>query len=209
MLRQVAGQVADEPTVSIDAGQPKVPFLLRRAGEMRVLLSPLSVEDARERFVLYLGKGKRRQDLARVQGRTVVTKRIGANYQISSYRRYLRGVMATAYCVLESAPGGSRAMVSLSTTRYRRNYTVGLLLAGIVVILIFAPATSLWMRTLLAFGILLVVSNWRFSRPTRETVEEKRFLAEFVRNLIEAEEVGSSKRNQPAVEATMAKGRTG
>ena len=80
-------------------------------------------------------------------------------------------------------------MVSLSTTRYRRNYTVGLLLAGIVVILIFAPATSFWMRTLLAFGILMVVSNWRFSRPTRETVEEKRFLAEFVRNLLEADDV--------------------
>jgi hypothetical protein len=52
------------------------------------------------------------------------------------------------------------------------------------------------MRTLLAFGILLVVSNWRLSRPTRQTVEEKRFLAEFVRNLLEADDI--SKAPQPA-----------
>jgi hypothetical protein len=201
--------VADKPTIGVDAGQPKVPFLLRRAGETRVLQSPLAVESAEERFALYLGKGKRRQDLARVQGRTVVSKRVGANYQISSYRRYLRGVSATALCVLDATSGGTRALVSLTATRYRRNYTVGLLLAGIVAILIFAPATSLWMRTLLAFGILLVVSNWRLSRPTRETVEEKRFLAEFVRNLLEAEEIGGSKRSTPAIETTMAKGRSG
>jgi hypothetical protein len=109
-----------------------------------------------------------------------------------SYRHYLRGVLATAYCVLEEAPHGTRVLMSLSTMRYRRIYTVGLLLAGIIGILVFAPANPLWMRTLLAFGVLLVVSSWRLSRETRETVEEKRFLGEFVRNLLDAEDISSA-----------------
>ncbi len=47
--------MATEPTIVADSGQPKVPFLLRRSGELRVLRSPLSIEQARERFALYLG----------------------------------------------------------------------------------------------------------------------------------------------------------
>jgi len=204
------GQVADEPTIVADSGQPKVPFLLRRAGETRVLRSPLTVEQTRERFALYLGAGKKRQDLARVQGRTVVARRVDGHLQMNCYRRFMLGVLTTAFCIVEEAPGGSRVLVSLSTLRYRRIYTVGLLMAAIVGILIFAPASSLWMRTLLAFGILLVVSSWRLSRETRETVEEKRFLAEFIRNLLDAEEISTTRRSRQAVEAaTMAKGRSG
>jgi hypothetical protein len=204
-------QVADEPTIVADSGQPKVPFLLRRAGETRVLQSPLTAEQVRERFALYLGAGKKRQDLARVQGRTVVARRVEGHLQMNSYRRFMLGVLTTAICVVEEAPSGTRVLMSLSTMRYRRIYTVGLLLAGIIGILVFAPADPLWMRTLLAFGILLVVSSWRLSRETRETVEEKRFLAEFVRNLLDAEEISrSSQRSRQSVEATtMAKGRSG
>jgi hypothetical protein len=184
--------VADEPTIVADSGQPKVPFLLRRAGETRVLLSPLTAEQVRDRFALYLGAGKKRQDLARVQGRTVVARSVGGHLQMNSYRRFMLGVLTTAVCVVEEAPGGTRVLMSLSTMRYRRIYTVGLLLAAIIGILVFAPADPLWMRTLLAFGILLVVSSWRLSRETRETVEEKRFLAEFVRNLLDSEDVSTA-----------------
>lgn len=207
----MAEQVATEPTIVADPGQPKVPFLLRRSGETRVLASPLSVEQVRERFDLYLGAGKRRQDLARVQGRTVVARRVGGHLEIRSYRRYLLGVLTTALCVLSETPDGTRVVLSLSTLRYRRVYTIGLLMAGIIGILVFAPASALWMRTLLAFGILLVVSNVRLSRATGETVEEKRFLAEFVRNLLDAEEVKiPGKRGGREVEtATMTKGRSG
>ena len=202
-------QVADEPTIVADSGQPKVQFLLRRAGETRVLRSPLTAEQVRDRFALYLGAGKQRHDLARVQGRTVVARRVDRHLQMNSYRRFMLGVLATAFCVVEEAPGGTRVLMSLSTMRYRHLYTVGLLVAGIIGILVFAPADPLWMRTLLAFGILLVVSSWRLSRPTRETVEEKRFLAEFIRNLLDAEEVGTTRRSRQAVEATrMAKGRS-
>lgn len=204
-------RVANEPTIIADTNQQKVPFLLRRAGETRVLLSPLTLEQARERFSLYLGAGKRRQDLARVQGRTVVASPRGNHLQMNSYRRYLLGTLTTAFCILDETPGGTRALMTLSTMRYTRVYTVGLLLAGIIGILIFAPASALWMRTLLAFGILLVVSNWRLSRATRQTVEEKRFLGEFVRNLLEAEVVHPpGKRSNLAVDApTMVKGRSG
>ena len=203
--------MADEPTIVADSGQPKVPFLLRRAGETRVLQSPLTAEQVRERFALYLGAGKKRQDLARVQGRTVVARRVEGHLQMNSYRRFMLGVLTTAICVVEETSDGTRVLMSLSTLRYRRIYTVGLLLAGIIGILIFAPANPLWMRTLLAFGILLVVSSWRLSRETRETVEEKRFLAEFVRNLLDAEEVSRSQnRSRQSVEAAeMAKGRSG
>lgn len=195
-------RVADEPALSAETDQPqaqaKAPFLLRRAGQTRVLLSPLSVEQARERFALYLGAGKRRQDLARVQGRTVVSKRVGDHLQMTSYQRYLMGVQTTALCILDETPNGTRALVTLSTLRYRRMYTVGLLLAGIVGILIFAPATALWMRTLLAFGIFLVISNWRLSRATRQSVEEARFLTEFVRNLLDAKVVSSPRQAERA-----------
>ncbi len=197
--------MADEPTIVADSGQPKVPFLLRRAGETRVLLSPLTAEQVRERFALYLGAGKKRQDLVRVQGRTVVARRVDDHLQMNSYRRFMLGVLTTAFCAVDEAPGGTRVLMSLSTMRYRRVYTVGLLMAGIVGILIFAPASSLWMRTLLAFGILLVVSSWRLSRPTRETVEEKRFLAEFIRNLLDAEDVSPSpKRETRSAASTLA-----
>lgn len=183
---------------------------MRRAGELRVLQSPLTAEQVRERFALYLGAGKKRQDLARVQGRTVVARRVDSHLQMNSYRRFMLGVLTTAFCVVEEAPGGTRVLMSLSTMRYRRIYTLGLLLAGIIGILVFAPADPLWMRTLLAFGVLLVVSSWRLSRETRETVEEKRFLAEFVRNLLDAEQIGTTSRSRQAVEATtMAKGRSG
>jgi hypothetical protein len=207
----MAVQVADEPTINADVGQPKVPFFLRRSGEMRVLLSPLTPAQVEDRFALYLGAGKSRQELARVQGRTVVASRIDGHLQMRSYRHYLRGVLATAFCVLEEASNGTRVLMSLSTMRYRRAYTVGLLTAGIVAILIFAPAHTLWLRTLLAFGILLVVSSWRLSRPTRETVEEKRFLAEFVRNLLDAEELAGKSRKpaRDAEPAAMAKGQSG
>lgn len=203
--------MATEPAVSADTGQPKVPFLLRRSGETRVLLSPLTPEQVRERFALYLGAGKKRQDLARVQGRTVVAKQVGGHLQMNCYRRYLLGVSTTAFCVLDAAPTGTRVLMTLSTLRYRRVYTVGLLMAGIIGILVFAPASTLWLRTLLAFGIFLVLSNWRLSRATRATVEEARFLAEFVRNLLDAEEVKRpGKRGAREVEtATMAKGRSG
>jgi hypothetical protein len=204
----MAEQVADEPTIIADTGQPKVPFLLRRSGEMRVLLSPLTPAQVEERFTLYLGAGKSRQELARVQGRTVVADRIDGHLQMRSYRHYLRGVLTTAFCVMEEASNGTRVLMSLSTLRYRRVYTVGLLTAGIVAILIFAPANALWLRTLLAFGILLVVSSWRLSRPTRETVADKRFLAEFVRNLLEAEDTTGSGRKpvRDAEPAAIAKG---
>ena len=207
----MAERVAEEPTIIADSGQPKVPFLLRRAGETRVLLSPLTAEQVRERFALYLGSGKKRADLARVQGRTVVARRVDGHLQMNSYRRFMLGVSTTAFCVPRETQGGTRVLMSLSTLRYRRVYTVGLLLAGIIGILVFAPASALWMRTLLAFGILLVVSNWRLSRATRETVEEKRFLAEFVRNLLDAEEISTpGKRGAREVETvTMAKGRPG
>jgi hypothetical protein len=195
--------VADEPTIVADSGQPKVPFLLRRAGETRVLQSPLTAEQVRERFALYLGAGKKRQNLARVQGRTVVARRVDQLLQMNSYRRFMLGVLATAICVVQETPDGTRVLMSLSTMRYRRIYTVGLLLAGIIGILIFAPADPLWMRTLLAFGILLVVSSWRLSRETRETVEEKRFLGEFVRNLLDAEDVSPAPQLRSAA-ATLA-----
>jgi hypothetical protein len=55
------------------------------------------------------------------------------------------------------------------------------------------------MRSLLAFGILLVMSNWRLSRPTRETREETRWLIEFVRNLLDARDVSPPSR-RPAEE---------
>ncbi len=203
--------MATEPAISAETNQPKVPFLLRRAGETRVLLSPLSPEQVRERFSLYLGVGKRRQELTRVQGRTVVAMRVGDHLQMNSYRRYLLGALTTAFCILDETPGGTRVLMTLSTMRYKRVYTVGLLLAGIVGILIFAPANALWMRTLLAFGILMVVSNWRLSRATRQTVEEKHFLAEFVRNLLDAEVVSKTGRRSDTETdvPTMAKGRSG
>lgn len=193
----MAGQVADEPTIVADSGQTKVPFLLRRAGETRVLLSPLTLEQVRERFALYRGDGKRRDALARVQGRVVVAVRTSGHMQMNSYRQYLRGVLTSAYCVPRETPEGTRVLMTLSSMRYRRVYTVGLLLTGIVGILIFAPANALWMRALLAFGILLIASNWRLSRPTRSTIEEKRFLAEFVRNLLEAEDISRSRQQRP------------
>lgn len=202
--------MADEPTIIANTGQPKVPFLLRRSGETRVLRSPLTVEQAGERFALYLGAGKRRQEYARVQGRTVVAKQVGRQVQVNSYRRYLLGVLATAVCVLEETAGGTHALVTLSTLRYRRVYTVAALLAVIIGILIFAPATELWIRALLIFGVLLIASNWRLARPTRATVEEARFLAEFVRNLLDAEVVSVlGKRTGREVEVAMSKGRSG
>jgi hypothetical protein len=208
-MRQVAGQVADEPTIIADTGQPKVPFLLRRSGETRVLHSPLTVEQAMDRFALYLGDGKRRQEYALVQGRTVVAKGVGRQVQVNSYRRYLVGVLATAFCILDETAGGTQVLVTLSTLRYRRVYSVTALLAVIIGILIFAPATELWIRALLVFGILLIASNWRLARPTRVTVEETRFLGEFVRNLLEAEVVSVlGKRGMQGVEVAMAKGRS-
>lgn len=209
-MGQAAEQVATDPAGRAETEQPKAPLLLRRSGDTCVLRSPLTVEQAMDRFALYLGTGKRRPAYARVQGRTVVAKRVGQHVRISSCRRYLAGVLATAFCVLEETAGGTRVLVTLSTLRYRRVYTVGLLLAGIIGVLIFAPATQLWIRALLVFGLLLVASNWRLSRPTRATVEEKRFLAEFVRNLLDAEVVsGPGKRGTREGERAMAKGRPG
>lgn len=203
--------MADEPTTVADSGQTKVPFLLRRAGETHVLLSPLTLEQVQERFELYRGAGKRRDQLARVQGRVVVAVRTTGHMQMNSYRRYLLGVLTTAYCIPSATPDGTRVLMTLSSMRYRRVYTVGLLLAGIVGILVFAPASALWMRALLAFAILLIASNWRLSRPTRTTVEEKRFLAEFVRNLLEAEDVSRAGQRRPRERepVTMSRGRSG